>query len=157
VPALKQKVIGTSDVLPVPMRVYTSWVGELGKLLAEALLEKGIDLPTPLDSEAAILEQLQQSESRNLRTVLIFDQFEEFFFVYPTPGERRQFFEFVGACLNILPVKVILSLREDYLHYLLECDRLPSMKMIGNDILTKNVRYPLGNFQPRMRKRSSSV
>jgi hypothetical protein len=71
VPALKQKVIGTSDVLPVPMRVYTSWVGELGKLLAEALLEKGIDLPTPLDSEAAILEQLQQSESRNLRTVLI--------------------------------------------------------------------------------------
>jgi hypothetical protein len=146
VPALKQKAIGTSDVLPVPMRVYTNWVGELGKLLAEALLEKGIDLPTPLDSEAAILEQLQQSESRNLRTVLIFDQFEEFFFAYPTPGERRQFFEFLGACLNILPVKVILSLREDYLHYLLECDRLSTMKMIGNDILTKNVRYPLGNF-----------
>ncbi|MBD1890514.1 hypothetical protein [Coleofasciculus sp. FACHB-SPT9] len=148
VPALKQKAIGTSDVLPVPMRVYTRWVGELGKLLAEALLEKGIDLPTPLDSQAAILEQLQQSESLNLRTVLIFDQFEEFFFVYPTPGERRQFFEFVGACLNILPVKVILSLREDYLHYLLECDRLPSMKTIGNDILTRNVRYQLGNFSP---------
>ncbi|MEW6494187.1 MAG: ribosome assembly protein 4 [Cyanobacteriota bacterium] len=146
VPALKQKAIATSDVLPVPMRVYTSWVGELGKLLAEALLEKGIDLPTPLDSKAAILEQLQQSESRNLRTVLIFDQFEEFFFVYPTPGERQQFFDFLGACLNILPVKVILSLREDYLHYLLECDRLSSMKMIGNDILTRNVRYPLGNF-----------
>jgi class 3 adenylate cyclase len=146
VPALKQKVIGTCDFLPVSMRVYTSWVGELGKLLAEALLEQGIHLPTPLDSEAAILEQLQQSELRHLRTVLIFDQFEEFFFVYPSPGERRQFFEFLGACLNILPVKVILSLREDYLHYLLECDRLPSMKMIGNDILTRNVRYPLGNF-----------
>ncbi|MEP0755868.1 hypothetical protein NDA03_27160, partial [Trichocoleus sp. Lan] len=146
VPALKQKAIGTSDVLPVPMRVYTSWVGELGKLLAEALLEKGIDLPTPLDSEAAILEQLQQGESRHLRTVLIFDQFEEFFFVYPTTGERRRFFEFLGECLNILPVKVILSLREDYLHYLLECERLDSMKMIGNDILTRNVRYGLGNF-----------
>ena len=146
VPALKQKAISTCDFLPVPMRVYTSWVGELGKLLAEALLEKGIVLPTALDSQAAILEQLQQSESRNLRTVLIFDQFEEFFFVYPTPGERRQFFEFLGAYLNILPVKVILSLREDYLHYLLECDRLPNMKMIGNDILTRNVRYPLGNF-----------
>ncbi|HEY9871887.1 MAG TPA: hypothetical protein V6D12_00510, partial [Candidatus Obscuribacterales bacterium] len=80
VPKLKHKSIGTSDVLPVPMRVYTSWVGELGKLLAEALLEKKIDLSTSLDSEAAILEQLQQSESRHLRTVLIFDQFEEFFF-----------------------------------------------------------------------------
>jgi hypothetical protein len=130
------------------MRIYTSWVGELGKLLAEALLEKGIHLPTHLDSEAAILEQLQQSESRNLRTVLIFDQFEEFFFAYPTPSERRQFFQFVGACLNILPVKVILSLREDYLHYLLECNRLPSMKIISNDILTKNVLYELGNFSP---------
>lgn len=146
VPALKQKTIGTSDVLPVPMRVYTNWVEELGKLLTEALLEKGIDLSTPLDSEAAILAQLEQSDSRHLRTVLIFDQFEEFFFVYPTPGERRQFFEFVGECLKILPVKVILSLREDYLHYLLEYEHLPSMETIGNDILIKNVRYRLGNF-----------
>jgi WD40 repeat protein/tetratricopeptide (TPR) repeat protein len=148
VPALKQKAMGTSDVLPVAMRVYTSWVEQLGKFLAGVLEEKGIHLATSLDSEAAILEQLQQSESRNLRTVLIFDQFEEFFFVYPAPGQRRRFFEFVGACLNILPVKVILSLRKDYLHYLLECNRLPSMKIISNDILTKNVLYELGNFSP---------
>ena len=163
VPALKQKAIGTSDVLPVSMRVYTNWVGELGKVLAEAIGEKGnrTSPPTPLlqgegsqtgglglglNSEATLLEQLRQSEQLNLRTVLIFDQFEEFFFVYPDAGERRRFWEFVGKCLNILSVKVILSLREDYLHYLLECDRLPSMKIIGNDILTQNVRYPLGNF-----------
>jgi CHAT domain-containing protein len=101
-----------------------------------------------LNSEATILEQLKQTEQHNLRTVLIFDQFEEFFFVYPDPAERRQFFRFVGECLNILAVKVILSLREDYLHYLLECDRLDSMKIIGSDILTKNIRYPLGNFSP---------
>ena len=152
-PALKQKAIGTSDVLPVLMRVYTNWVGELRRLVAEALLERGIDCrgttcraPTHLVSEALILKELRQGESRNLRTVLIFDQFEEFFFVYPNPTERRRFFEFVGECLNILRVKVILSLREDYLHYLLECDRLPSMKIIGNDILTANVRYSLGNF-----------
>ena len=148
VPALKQKAMGTSDVLPVAMRVYTSWVEQLGKLLAGVLEEKGIHLTATLDSEAAILEQLQQSEPRNLRTVLIFDQFEEFFFVYPDSAQRRRFFEFVGACLNILPVKVILSLRKDYLHYLLECNRLPSMKIIGNDILTKNVLYELGNFSP---------
>ena len=148
VPALKQKAIGTSDVLPVPMRVYTNWVEQLGKLLKGGLEEKGIDLPAPLDSEAAILEQLQQSQALNLRTVLIFDQFEEFFFVYPDSAQRRRFFEFVGACLNILPVKVILSLRKDYLHYLLECNRLPSMKIISNDILTKNVLYELGNFSP---------
>ena len=36
-----------------------------------------------------ILEQLRQNEQQNIRTVLIFDQFEEFFFVYPNLEERR--------------------------------------------------------------------
>ncbi|OUL34354.1 ribosome assembly protein 4, partial [Nostoc sp. T09] len=80
--------------------------------------------------------------------MLIFDQFEEFFFVYPEPKQRRQFFEFLGECLNILSVKVILSLRIDYLHYLLECNRLSSLKIIGNDILSNHVLYELGNFSP---------
>ncbi|MBD1881251.1 hypothetical protein [Coleofasciculus sp. FACHB-T130] len=152
-PTLKQKAIGTQDVLPLSMRVYTSWIAELGRLLAEALVEKKIQSTTSLDSVAAILEQLRQNEARNLRTVLIFDQFEEFFFVYTDSVQRREFFEFLGDCLNILAVKVILSLREDYIHYLLECDRLDSMKIIGNDILTKGVRYPLGNFSPDDAKR----
>ncbi|BAY13407.1 CHASE2 domain-containing protein [Calothrix sp. NIES-2098] len=99
-------------------------------------------------SPPVLLAQLRNNEQRNLRTVLIFDQFEEFFFVYPEPKQRRQFFEFLGECLNILSVKVILSLRVDYLHYLLECNRLASLKIIGNDILSNNVLYELGNFSP---------
>ncbi|MEQ8995125.1 MAG: AAA family ATPase [Coleofasciculus sp. B1-GNL1-01] len=95
-----------------------------------------------------ILEQLRQDEQRQRRTVLIFDQFEEFFFVYTNAAERRQFWQFLADCLNILSVKVILSLREDYLHYLLECNRLDSMSVIGHDILGKNVLYELGNFSP---------
>ncbi|NEQ87149.1 MAG: ribosome assembly protein 4, partial [Moorea sp. SIO2I5] len=99
--------------------------------------------------------QLRQNEQHNLRTVLIFDQFEDFFFVYLDKAQRRQFFEFLEECLTTPSVKVILSMREDYLHYLLECERAPwwgsanpmaSMEIIGNDILSKHVRYPLGNF-----------
>ncbi|MEH1788655.1 MAG: ribosome assembly protein 4, partial [Nostoc sp.] len=96
----------------------------------------------------SLITQLRENEQRNLRTVLIFDQFEEFFFVYTEPTQRKQFFEFLGECLNILSVKVILSLRVDYIHYLLECNDLPSLKIIGNDILSNNVLYKLGNFSP---------
>nr|MDZ8045005.1 ribosome assembly protein 4 [Nostoc sp. DedQUE02] len=92
--------------------------------------------------------RLKENEQRNLRTVLIFDQFEEFFFVYTEPAQRKQFFEFLGECLNVLSVKVILSLRVDYIYYLLECNDLPSLKIIGNDILSNNVLYKLGNFSP---------
>ncbi|AFZ13126.1 Sigma 54 interacting domain protein [Crinalium epipsammum PCC 9333] len=145
-PTLKHKASGTQDFLPVLMRYYTNWVEELGKLLKMALADKQVNLTNALDSPQAILEQLRVAGQYNLRPVIIFDQFEEFFFVYPEVKPRRRFFEFVGECLNILPVKVVLSLREDYIHYLLECNSMPSMKIIGNDILSKNVLYQLGNF-----------
>ncbi|BAY13401.1 nSTAND1 domain-containing NTPase [Calothrix sp. NIES-2098] len=104
--------------------------------------------PAPYALPLALLAQLRDNEAKNLRTVLIFDQFEEFFFTYPEPSQRRQFFEFLGECFHVLSVKVILSLRVDYLHYLLECNDIANMQIIGNDILSKNVLYKLGNFSP---------
>jgi len=151
VPALKQKVMGTSDTLPITMRVYSHWQEELARLLAEALADNGVEtLPDGVETfhgtSLQVTSLLGQTERLNLRTVLIFDQFEEFFFVYPDARERRRFFQFIGECLKISPVKVVLSLREDYLHYLLECNYLESMKVIGNDILSRNILYRLGNF-----------
>ncbi|MEM6399717.1 MAG: ATP-binding protein [Cyanobacteria bacterium P01_D01_bin.116] len=160
VPALKHNSIGLQEIVPVKVRTYTNWVYELGKLLIQALKSKGIQFGkegelgkkayqfpfSNPESPEDILELLRQSEWRNLRIVLIFDQFEEFFFVYDSTARRRQLFEFMGECLNILSVKVILSLREDYLHYLLECNRLSSMNIINNDILSKNILYKLDNF-----------
>jgi len=205
VPALRQKMVKALDVLPIPVRVYTNWVEELGRLLVEGetspptpllqgeetsppapLLqgegrreedrneqdrneqgrneqgrnEQGINLlntpPFPtregglggLGSPAAILEQLQQNEQRHRLVVLIFDQFEEFFFVCQDTAVRKPFFEFLSDCLNLAYVKVILSLREDYLHYLLECERLARIDVINNDILNKSNRYELGDFAP---------
>ncbi len=159
VPALKHSSIGLQEIVPVKVRTYTNWVYELGKLLLQALKSKGIQFGiegagktiyqfpfSNPESPEDILELLRQSEWRNLRIVLIFDQFEEFFFVYDSAYKRKQFFEFMGECLNILSVKVVLSLREDYLHYLLECNRLSSMNIINNDILSKNILYKLDNF-----------
>ncbi|MDP8962698.1 MAG: hypothetical protein M3O33_01685 [Cyanobacteriota bacterium] len=167
VPALHQQAIGERDVLPILLRVYKDWVGALGSCLDEGLsslsrlppqppllrgensvkvpLKKG-DLGGSLS--AAILEQLRNNAENNLLTVLIFDQFEEFFFVYSDQAKRRPFYEFLRVCLDIPFAKVILSLREDYLHYLLELDRLLNLTVINNNILDKNIRYYLGNFSP---------
>ncbi|MFN6488303.1 AAA family ATPase, partial [Nostoc sp. DedQUE02] len=160
IPALKNKSVGIQDYLPVVLRVYTNWVEELGRLIYEALQERSrarnqeskerevssSEIQTSPADSASLISQLRDNEQHNLRTVLIFDQFEEFFFAYTQETQRQHFFEFLGECLNIISVKVILSLRVDYLHYLLECNRLPSMTIIGRDILSSNVLYELGNF-----------
>ncbi|MCP4108898.1 MAG: AAA family ATPase, partial [Desulfobacteraceae bacterium] len=103
-----------------------------------------------------ILEKLRENDRNNLLTVLIFDQFEEFFFANPDPIKRRIFYDFLDDCLDIPYTKVILSLRQDYLHYLLniplyvekrrrstgKVDTIPVM----DDILCKNIRHGLENF-----------
>ena len=105
-----------------------------------------------IDSTDAILEQLKKNGDRNLLTVLIFDQFEEFFFACTNLVERRPFYEFLRTCLNLPYVKVVMSLREDYLHYLLECDRFANLDVINSNILDKNIRYYLGDFSAERAK-----
>ncbi|MBW4592187.1 MAG: PD40 domain-containing protein [Brasilonema angustatum HA4187-MV1] len=171
VPALKKKAIGIQDNLVVPIRVYTNWMEELGRQIKEALHYMGrgeageqgsrgdgeaetsaletqaqvSEVETP-ELQTTLLKQLRQCETFNLRPVLIFDQFEEFFFVDIEPQQRWLFFHFLRDCLNILSVKIVLSLREDYLHYLLKFNRLRDSSMISIDILSENVLYELGNF-----------
>ncbi|WP_242072395.1 AAA family ATPase [Microcoleus sp. FACHB-68] len=158
VPALQQRAIGDRVALPVVLRVYTDWMVALGRELAKALqqttpeetsaISDAFPLSPPFNSKDAILEQLRQNADRNRLTVLIFDQFEEFFFVDQLPINRRPFFEFLRDCLNIPFVKVILSLREDYLHYLLEYEGFNDLNLdaIDNNILDKEIRYPIKNF-----------
>ncbi|MBD2507068.1 tetratricopeptide repeat protein [Nostoc muscorum FACHB-395] len=140
VPTLQLQSIDARDVLPIVMRVYTDWMAILAKCLA--------DNGTSSNSIEFICESLRKKSERKL-TVLIFDQFEEFFFVYTDQSKRQQFYKFLQLCLDIPYVKVILCLREDYLHYLLECDRLLNFRAINNNILDKDIRYYLGNFSSK--------
>ncbi|EGJ29126.1 MULTISPECIES: hypothetical protein [Moorena] len=152
IPALERKTINTRRVLPVLQRVYRNWIQALGKSLKNTL-EKRVNLasvPSKLDSTALILEQLHKNARQNLLTVLIFDQFEEFLSVCSNPNQRRGFYEFLRACLNIPYVKVILSVREDYLHWLLECCNKfkIDLEVINNNILEKRILFYLGNLTP---------
>jgi WD40 repeat protein len=148
VPMLRQRVIEVRNNVPIVLRIYTQWIPDLARLFGQVL--ENLELETPQNTAditpQTLLAQLRQLDQRNLRTVLIFDQFEEFFFVYPKPIDRKPFFDFLAQCLQILSVKIFLSLREDYLHYLLECNRLEAIQQTGIDVLGRNVLYELGNF-----------
>ncbi|MEQ8386884.1 MAG: hypothetical protein RH949_31465 [Coleofasciculus sp. A1-SPW-01] len=145
VPTLRQTTASGQRILPILIQVYTDWLQEIGQQLTATLETHNIPITQPLDSQAAILEALRQSETQQVRIVFIFDQFEEFFFVANRKALRNELFKFLGNCLNILPVKMIFSIRRDYLHHLV--DR-PGMEAIGNDLLSKNVLYKITNFTP---------
>ncbi|MEG3918944.1 hypothetical protein QUA07_07325 [Microcoleus sp. T3_A4] len=148
VPALQLTTFEARDVLPVLLQSYHDWARDCGQCLRSGIKKiKGESLSTPIDTPAAILEQLRLNQNRHLLTVLIFDQFEEFFFAYQDLTSRRKFYDFLAECLNdIGELKIILSLREDYLFYLLEWNRTTKLSMIDNDILNKKICYYLGNF-----------
>ncbi|WP_177176255.1 ATP-binding protein [Trichormus sp. NMC-1] len=153
IPALQQEPIGERDALPILLRIYTNWIEILGQYLqsnVQTLSKLNVETfhGTSLHSTDTIIQQLRKNADKNLLTVLIFDQFEEFFFVYTEQKQRRQFYDFLRVCLDIPFVKIVLSLREDYLHYLLELDRLVDLTVTNNNILDKNIRYHLGNFLP---------
>ncbi|MEG4112488.1 MULTISPECIES: WD40 domain-containing protein [unclassified Microcoleus] len=168
IPALKQKPINARSVLPVLQQVYADWADELAKCLKKELvsIQKGFSLtlfsveereeresdfglnsPT-LSLTESLLAQLRENAEHNLLTILIFDQFEEFFFICKDSVDRKKFYDFLRACLDIPYIKVILSLREDYLHYLLECTRFTRFDVIHDNILDKNIIFYLGNFKP---------
>lgn len=148
VPALKQQSFDGRRVVPVLQQVYTHWIQELGHQLASASQSAGVGI-TPgcsFSSLDEILQLLRQNEAANFKTILIFDQFEEFFFANPSVEGRRLFYQFAVEWFKILDVEVILCMREDYIHYLLICNRMSGLEIIGNNILDKSILYYIGNF-----------
>jgi len=140
-------LIGYADVISVALRRYDNWIQELGEKLAVGFRRnRKIPCEKPFDTIASILSALQQCADRpenDLRVVLVFDQFEEFFFSGRSETEINEFFEFLGNCLEVLSVKVILSLRRDYLHLLV--DR-PGLQESDFDVLNQKNRYAIGYF-----------
>ncbi|QNP30394.1 WD40 domain-containing protein [Cylindrospermopsis curvispora] len=157
-PILERELIDDRKVLPIILRKYTNWLEELSEQLLNKLEKKlqstiAIETFNGLSPQERIIKLLNISGDKNLLTVLIFDQFEEFFFVTNNLEEKRTFYQLLRSSLDIPFVKIILTLREEYLHYLLDIDRLVDLRVTDNNILDKTIRYYLGNFSKTVAKR----
>ncbi|MFM6188793.1 MAG: hypothetical protein ACKPEN_11055 [Planktothrix sp.] len=162
-PALQRKIIDARISIPILIKTYNCFLIELEqKILQENLKPSASGNPLTLDSDlnleetqpdsrndaeilTQVIEKLKENGKKNLLTVLIFDQFEELFFVQSSHYQQL-FFDFLKEVLNLPFVKIIISLREDYLHYLLEGSRQVDLEAINNDILSKDILFYLGNF-----------
>ncbi len=150
IPQLKNIFVEERRVLPVLQRYYTNWVQALSQALSETF---SLLTSIQFDSKNCqtldeIKTFLQKSLKNNLLIVIIFDQFEEFFFVCKEPDQRKQFYQFLKFCLDTPFVKVVLSLRQDYLHYLLEANRLKYFETVNDNVLDKSILYHIGNLSP---------
>ncbi|MDY7023834.1 MAG: hypothetical protein SWJ54_21220, partial [Cyanobacteriota bacterium] len=133
IPNLLQKQETNPQVaIPIILRIYTDWLRE----------------PNPETwNLATVLNRLRKNSENHLATVLIFDQFEEFFLLCTSLDQRLPFYQFLRDCLMLDSISVLLSMRTDYLHYLLECDRTVQLEsVIEQEILSKRVLYELRNF-----------
>ncbi len=141
IPTLRRRTIETQTIAPIALQLYDDWWNVLRAQLAD-----DTDEAEDLGLNAAcqeILARLWQEDAANRRVVLIFDQFEEFFFRYRLKTDRNRLFVFLGRCLDIPSLRVVFSIRRTYLYFLLN---RPGLDCIDNDILSKRVLYRIGNF-----------
>ncbi|WRH65408.1 MAG: ATP-binding protein [Planktothrix sp. GU0601_MAG3] len=133
IPKLLEEQGRSSQVAtPILLRIYTDWLRE----------------PNPKTWNLnSVINLLKRNDQNQIPTVLIFDQFEEFFVVCKQLEQRLPFYEFLKESLSLNSIKILLSLRNDALHYLLECDRYTNLEdIIQAEILSKKVLYGLENF-----------
>ncbi|WP_017297053.1 ATP-binding protein [Nodosilinea nodulosa] len=151
VPALGKSFPEGRSTLAVLVKGYRDWPDEVNQALAHALHQQnasdGIPPAAPIDQSDLIARLKTLTEQSYRQIVLIFDQFEEFFVEAVELFQRRDFYAFLIDCLNAPYLKVVLALREDYLHYLLEIERGFDLDILNNDILSRDYRYYLGNLR----------
>ncbi|MEM9087929.1 MAG: hypothetical protein AAGC93_04210 [Cyanobacteria bacterium P01_F01_bin.53] len=164
VPKLNTLISEGRTTFPMLVTSYSNWSTKLHMALAQQHTEpwtnhpytvgkrSGVENPQKSHSPSprALINQLKTlTQNKYQQVVLIFDQFEDFFYEHPVIEQRRDLYAFLRDCLDLSYVKVVLAIREDFLHYLLEWDRNADLSTIDNDILSKEIRYYLGNFRPK--------
>ncbi|WP_223805611.1 hypothetical protein [Pseudanabaena sp. UWO310] len=166
IPALLQRSLTGQELLPIEIHIYTNWLNAISLAVyknydlgySDRVAVKPSSSAYRLEKDGKenmderrrkgdrdivnLLLKFRQLALNGTQIVLIFDQFEEFFSTCSQPRERQIFIDFWQNCLKIPLLKIVISIREDYLHLLLELDSAHA----EFDILSRNFRYALGNL-----------
>ncbi len=146
IPVLKKPNIFINDchVLPILIRQYTDWEEHCKQCWSEAVKNS-------INSTQSFVEELRSNNSSNRVYILIFDQFEEFL-IQQDYHERLKLFKFITDVIHLENIKVIISIREDYLPNLLEIEAIANSNSFSSNIdalkniLNKSNRYQLVNL-----------
>ncbi len=132
-----------------PVRViYFKNYGQWGHRLVQQLHGDRPFCPWPNPPSLDPLVHLQQQQDFAPLTVLIFDQFEQFFLQYPHPEERQDFLRFLAQSLQLPTVKVILSCRNEALAPLLDWEIEAELGEVNQNLFDHRLRHRLGNLRP---------
>ncbi len=102
VPALRKLIHQSRSVVPVVVEQYEDWQRELATQLGVAEVAQISEFSENSEiSTERLIAQLRENDRRHQITVLIFDQFEEFFFKHPDVPGRRRWYDFLRACLEV--------------------------------------------------------
>jgi tetratricopeptide (TPR) repeat protein len=143
IPALHGQIVADRQAVVATLKTYQNWTTQLSESLSNAV---GHSARPGAADLGQIQQQLRININNQLLTVLIFDQFEEFFVVSSPAAQRQEFYQFFQDCLALPHVKMLFSIRQDALHHLLELERCIGWNQIGESLLDRQIRYQLRNF-----------
>ncbi|MEM8640836.1 MAG: WD40 repeat domain-containing protein [Cyanobacteria bacterium P01_G01_bin.54] len=143
IPALQHTILAAREVIPVLQNRYRDWEPNLCQQFQQAMPGA---LNFPVTQSASLLAHLRQNGDAQKLTVLIWDQFEDFFVTCAQFEQRARFYRFFQQVLCLPFVKVILVVRDESLHTLLALEQQVNLESIDQNLLDRHIRYALKNF-----------
>ncbi|MDJ0591160.1 MAG: Lrp/AsnC ligand binding domain-containing protein [Pleurocapsa sp. MO_226.B13] len=150
IPELKQQefIRNKKIILPNIIRKYSAnrWIIDLWESLKKRKFDGDrAKLSKQLCKD--ILEQIKKNTDSKFITIIIFDQLEDYFSSCQSKPDKQIFYNFLKEIFKIRSgVKIIFSIREESLHNLVKLENYLSLKDIGIDLLSHDIRYPIVNF-----------
>jgi formylglycine-generating enzyme required for sulfatase activity len=116
--------------VPISVRSYQDPALAIRRAIAVSMQEPRPELLLTLDLQEFLRLACSRLGSRFQELVILLDQFEEFFIFTPGRDQRQPFIEQLAACYHdtALPIRIVISLREDYVAHLAELEtRIPTI------------------------------